>query len=296
MVTINVSLDAECEVESFYVHKNFITHYSPYFNAAFNGSFAEGQTQKMSLEDTEPHVFGTFVNWLYSQEIENVDGEVPEDSTLINLWLLADKCLVPKLQNQVIRALDKRAKDSVPRNVVVAEAARVEATCAAGAGIGLTRPRAYRDILMAAGGSVSQEILEATYARMIGPEAYRRETRVLQQHQARHQNSTSFDSSCQRASETPVAARAPAPVAPRVKQDPALFHRVYENTTKDSKLRAYFIDVCSKPNVEDIDEDEADDYPHDMLVDIINRMRRPNANKTKLVSEYYVNEDAPKRG
>lgn len=297
MVAINVSLEAECEAECFYVHKNFITHYSPYFNAAFNGNFAEGQSQKLDLEDTEPHVFGTFVNWLYSQDIENAEGEVPDDSTLVNLWLLADKCLVPRLQNQVMRALDKRAKDKASNGVAASEPTSSVTGNAVGTGsaaasvAGAARSRAYREIIAAAGSSVSQEIVDATYARMVGQEAYRREARMLQQH-ARYPPPAPFE--CyQRLREAPVVR---APVTPRVKQDPALFHRVYENTTKDSKLRAYFVDVCSKSNVEDIEEDEADDYPHDMLVDIVNRMRRNDANKSKPVSDYYISEDTPKRG
>ena len=296
MVVINVSLEPGCEAESFYVHKNFITHYSPYFNAAFNGSFAEGQSQKMDLEDTEPHVFGTFVNWLYSQDIENAEGEVPDDATLVNLWLLADKCLVPKLQNQVMRALDKRARDKASTSVVASDQDRVTVGDAVHTGLaatlaGAARTRTYRDIIAAAGPSVSQDIIDATYARMIGQDSYRREARTMQ-HQARYYPSSTFDT-YPKLSEPPVARVSPAP---RIKQDPSLFHRVYENTTNESKLRAYFVDVCSKGNVEDIEEDEADDYPHDMLVDIVNRLRRSDANKLKPVSEYYVSEDTPKRG
>lgn len=296
MVVINVSVEAGCEVESFYVHKNFITHYSPYFDAAFNGNFAEGQSQKLDLEDTEPHVFGTFVNWLYSQDIETAEGEVPEVSTLVNLWLLADKCLVPKLQNQVMHALDKSAADTALKSAVLSDEGRLDATLAAGIGIegaatgaAATRARTYRDIFTAAGVPVPQEIMNATHARMMQHNAYIQHARILH---GRNPITAPFNS---KSSETPVA-RAPTPTPMRVKQNPALFHRVYENTTKGSKLRAYFVDICSKANVQDIEDDEADDYPHDMLIDIVNRMKCHDANKSKPVSEYYVSEDIPKRG
>jgi len=290
------------------VHKNFITHYSPYFDAAFNGNFAEGQSQKLDLEDTEPHVFGTFVNWLYSQNIENAEGEIPDDSTLVNLWLLADKCLVPKLQNQVIRNLDRRAKEKAVKDMVahgteISEATNFDATITepgVGSAAAATRTRTYRDIVAAAGGSVSQEIINATYARMAGQEASRQAK--LLEHQSRYHFSSPFEShskapSYGKPAEACVARDpVPAPAAPKVKQNPLLFHRIYDNTTRDSKLREYFVDVCSKANVRDIEEDEADDYPHDMLVDIVNRMRRHDANKSKPISEYYVSEDIPTRG
>jgi hypothetical protein len=36
------------------IHKSFICYYSPYFNAVFNGNFAEGDTKRVELENAPP--------------------------------------------------------------------------------------------------------------------------------------------------------------------------------------------------------------------------------------------------
>lgn len=99
IVTVNVRKHAGAKIHPFRIHKNYLCHYSPYFEAAFNGRFIEGETQVLELEDTEPRIFGIFVNWLYVQKITDEDGQLASCSDCINLWILADKILVPSLQN-----------------------------------------------------------------------------------------------------------------------------------------------------------------------------------------------------
>jgi len=53
----------------------------------FNGNFVEGVTQSMDLEDTSAEAFGIFVNWLYTQGIENSKKGLPSCEALIDLWL-----------------------------------------------------------------------------------------------------------------------------------------------------------------------------------------------------------------
>lgn len=105
MVTIKVSLD-EAE-DTFAVHKNFICFYSPYFKAAFNGSFEEGESQTLNLEDASPSAFAIFVNWLYTQRIEEPNSDKLTMSNLLELWLLADRILIPRLQNETLAILNK---------------------------------------------------------------------------------------------------------------------------------------------------------------------------------------------
>ncbi|KAG0650455.1 aryl-alcohol dehydrogenase [Hyphodiscus hymeniophilus] len=45
------------------------TLHSPFFSAAFNGNFLEGQTQIMFLEDVSRIIFDLFVQWLYTRTI-----------------------------------------------------------------------------------------------------------------------------------------------------------------------------------------------------------------------------------
>lgn len=105
MVTIHVKNENATKEQSFIVHKEFICYYSPFFDAAFNGSFIEGASQALDLEDVEPAIFALLVGWIYSQTVPPQDAYIPR-SALCALWVLADRLLIPKLQNEVIVALD----------------------------------------------------------------------------------------------------------------------------------------------------------------------------------------------
>ncbi|KUJ07470.1 uncharacterized protein LY89DRAFT_556207, partial [Mollisia scopiformis] len=101
LVTISVGIGAIAE--TFTVLKSVICHYSPFFNAAFNSQFKEGDTQSMVLNDADTNAFRLFVDWLYTQEIRYDDAETSSMMTLARLWILADRFLIPKLQNQTMK-------------------------------------------------------------------------------------------------------------------------------------------------------------------------------------------------
>ncbi|KAH9212761.1 hypothetical protein DL95DRAFT_391069 [Leptodontidium sp. 2 PMI_412] len=111
----------ETHHQSFPIHKNHICHYSPFFDAAFNGNFAEGESQEVDLYEVKPEIFGIFVNWLYTQEIMSEDGEAPSVRSLVYLWLLADRILVSSLQNQAIdlieRTRQQKGNDRLPSEI-----------------------------------------------------------------------------------------------------------------------------------------------------------------------------------
>ena len=90
----------------FCIHKKFICYHSPFFAAAFNGPFIEGETQTMKLDDVDAKLFGIFTNWLYTQDLMNGDGNYLSDiADLAKLWILAQRFLMPRMQNQVMRVL-----------------------------------------------------------------------------------------------------------------------------------------------------------------------------------------------
>ena len=91
---------------------------------AFNSEFKEGRTQKYEMDDTKPDTFRVFVQWLYSQklthihyeeyydpDIDDENGQIhaakcsAETKSRIELWVLAEKLLVPRLQNEVMDLL-----------------------------------------------------------------------------------------------------------------------------------------------------------------------------------------------
>jgi hypothetical protein len=60
------------------------------------------------LDDTPHEVFGIFVNWLYVQNIK-MDSDCEWSIRcvlLVNVWLLADRVMVPRLQKEALRLLE----------------------------------------------------------------------------------------------------------------------------------------------------------------------------------------------
>ncbi|KAG4412672.1 hypothetical protein IFR04_014175 [Cadophora malorum] len=93
----------------FTVHKKLACEASPVLNAAFNSSFVEGQTQEYALTDTTEGAVSLFTEWMYTGNIVLVlpqdanDPKVPTtQGDLLGLWILADKLLVPRLQNRAL--------------------------------------------------------------------------------------------------------------------------------------------------------------------------------------------------
>lgn len=124
--------------KGFVVHKEFACHYSPVFKAAFNSQFIEGQTQTYRLEDTTPEVFQLLVQWLYCQTFDLITEDEEDQSEfgndtgsessgdsvdegdlsdfektsmkLCQLWVLADRLQLPRLQNLAIDQLHRESR------------------------------------------------------------------------------------------------------------------------------------------------------------------------------------------
>jgi hypothetical protein len=97
--------------KTFTIDKAFGCHYSPFFDAAFNSNFQEGETQRLDLEDVSSTTFDIFVNWLYTQNVSThvLDSERAGSKffCLAALWTLADRLLIPRLQNEALVVLDQ---------------------------------------------------------------------------------------------------------------------------------------------------------------------------------------------
>ncbi len=79
----------------------------------------EGLTKTMTLEDATPVAFGQFVRWCYTRHLNEYDGSELSVETLIDLWLLADKAMVPKLQNEAIWAINNHVDLRVTFNIKI---------------------------------------------------------------------------------------------------------------------------------------------------------------------------------
>ncbi|CZR51147.1 uncharacterized protein PAC_01022 [Phialocephala subalpina] len=109
--------NADVDSEPFIVHRDFATCYSPVLKAAFESGFIEGQKQEYRFdEDFDEDVIRILSQWFYTQKIDLGNIREPDlgppistidlrIDCLIKLWVLADRLLIPKLQNVAIESL-----------------------------------------------------------------------------------------------------------------------------------------------------------------------------------------------
>lgn len=108
-------------MDTFGMHEELACFHSPYFRAAFQGNFLEANTRELVLEKTDPEVFGLFVQWVYTLQIEETfctdqsvalqerhRRDLPRRDQLIELWFLAEYLQVPKLQNHAIELIREK--------------------------------------------------------------------------------------------------------------------------------------------------------------------------------------------
>ncbi|KAE8446888.1 hypothetical protein EG329_011519 [Mollisiaceae sp. DMI_Dod_QoI] len=112
------------ESRAFVIHKDFATYHSPVLKAAFDSDFIEGQKQEYRFEDDfEEDVVRLLAHWFYTSilSLSQINGLSWENETsmeafttqsrcLIKLYVLADRLLIPTLQNQVLLKLDELAE------------------------------------------------------------------------------------------------------------------------------------------------------------------------------------------
>lgn len=86
------------EEQSFLIHKEKLCSCSPFFEAAFKGNFLEAQTKSMILEGVDPKAFSDFLDWVYT----SADYLPSVLKRLLPLWLLAQRFMIPALQNRIM--------------------------------------------------------------------------------------------------------------------------------------------------------------------------------------------------
>jgi hypothetical protein len=105
----------------FLVHRELLTHHSPFFAAALTGTFAEGLSQTISLPAEPLATFELFVAWLYTQSLSAHRAAFFKDAkpayyTLLHLYALADRLAIEALRNAVVDTVAELAEstNSVP--------------------------------------------------------------------------------------------------------------------------------------------------------------------------------------
>lgn len=92
----------------FEIHKALLCHRSAYFKGALTGRFKEAREGIVTLEDEDPETFSRFHAWLYTGSCMKDDDTTPLTiAPALQLWLFAEKRLVPDLQNAIVDQLIK---------------------------------------------------------------------------------------------------------------------------------------------------------------------------------------------
>jgi len=90
----------------FYIHKDFICFYSPFFASAFSSSYEE-LTQSVTVYDTDVEIFGIFNHWIYQQKLLSLTdkSEQLHHLHLSELWVLGQRVFVSSLQNKAMNRI-----------------------------------------------------------------------------------------------------------------------------------------------------------------------------------------------
>lgn len=103
MVTVILGHD---KPQTFHIYKEFACYYSPVFRATFNGSFLEGQSQSMTIDEDQANLaFGAIQHWMYTGKLHQVEPAHFTLSSYCCVWILADRLLMVALQNHVTRKI-----------------------------------------------------------------------------------------------------------------------------------------------------------------------------------------------
>ena len=109
-----VFLQVGPEAVNFGIHKGLLCRESAYFRSCFNSTFMEAREGRVTLEDEDPEVFKRFNEWLYTGKVL-YDDETYENisfAPLLDLYVFAERRLMPRLQNACIDALISKDKES----------------------------------------------------------------------------------------------------------------------------------------------------------------------------------------
>ena len=104
------------EHQQFKIHKEVCCEHSPVLKSAFTSVFIEGRTQTYKLDDASPEAVRLLCGWLYAQQLdiesaaklwtaETFPKKFNELKSLVELWILAGKLLLPRLQNLAINTI-----------------------------------------------------------------------------------------------------------------------------------------------------------------------------------------------
>ncbi|KAF1928705.1 uncharacterized protein M421DRAFT_5155 [Didymella exigua CBS 183.55] len=113
-----VIVEVGAERVKYRVSEAFLNHYAEYFQRALAGTWREASEHVVVLgSDIEPCIFNLFVEWLYTQQLPTLSPDwrriadplhpysISAKMLRIKLYVFADRFIVPKLREQLNRAI-----------------------------------------------------------------------------------------------------------------------------------------------------------------------------------------------
>lgn len=92
-------------MENFSIHRDLLCQHSPFFRAALHSGMEESNSGVVSLPDDGPIEFAFVSHWIYHQYIPKDATDTCDIDELLRLWVLADKLLMPDLQDSLMNTM-----------------------------------------------------------------------------------------------------------------------------------------------------------------------------------------------
>ncbi|KAF2499024.1 hypothetical protein BU16DRAFT_557357 [Lophium mytilinum] len=120
IVTLKVGPDAQ----PLSIHREMICQSSKYFTKAFKGGFKEAEENCIAFKDVEVLTAQRFMHWLYTNTLEDEEGDETGEVALspldlTHLYVFGDRYDVPELRNQIMRELEFCKPDGNDINAAV---------------------------------------------------------------------------------------------------------------------------------------------------------------------------------
>ena len=97
-----MTVGAESEQKIWYLPKKVLTHCSPFFEAALNGSFVEASSKTVDLPEDDPMAFEMWATWLSLGRCKDSFEYGIFDHAYVRAWSLGDKLACPAFQDHVM--------------------------------------------------------------------------------------------------------------------------------------------------------------------------------------------------
>ncbi|KAK0124406.1 hypothetical protein ONS95_009367 [Cadophora gregata] len=115
LTTVTLTIGQGSNMRTYTLFQEFASYHSPMLAAGFNGPFRESQTRHMVIDDFQwPEIFGNVQHWMYTRTLCGPNDAKLLTSGLCLVWILADRLIMPKLQNDVMDELFTKRGPSRP--------------------------------------------------------------------------------------------------------------------------------------------------------------------------------------